>query len=435
MKFLTTIVFIFAFIANAEPAKLMGYYPDWGKWMTPKYTVDKIPYEKLTHILWSFVSPNADGSLRGDAVDSPSDLDSMVSLAHKANTKVILSLGGAGLCENFAAVSASESLRAIFINNLISFVNAHHLDGLDLDWEYSSVPVPAADTSAYTKLVHDLRAALPKDKSLSAAIPCSPYYGKYFSVEGFIDDLDWIGFMTYDITGSWDDLARFNSPLYPNPPNTTWSWEETATYWSGRNIDASKMVFGFASFGFDFGAATGPASSFNSNDVTYTSFAEVSKNPSWIIYFDSIAKVPYGISENRFVTFDNPESAAAKAEFVKENHYAGIMIWEISLDYIENEPQKNIEALASSLFGTSNAMIMQPIEKTPWLSYKNGLFMTNSNKHDFEVQIKTVNGKTIESFTLKTGKSVSLKKIPAGNYIAVSKYGRLNLSIGTQIFE
>ena len=71
-------------ISSAWAAPLfIGYYPDWGKWHKPAYTVEKVPYEKLTHVLWSFITPNTDGSLKGDAADDPSALDSMVTQSHR----------------------------------------------------------------------------------------------------------------------------------------------------------------------------------------------------------------------------------------------------------------------------------------------------------------------------------------------------------------
>ena len=147
--------------AWAEPL-FIGYYPDWGKWHKPAYTVDKVPYEKLTHVLWSFITPDTDGSLRGDAADDPSALDKMVALGHAAGTKVIVSLGGGGQSENFVPVASDDALRQKFIANLVQFVADHNLDGLDMDWEWEYNPVPDADTIAYNKLLTELRAALPK---------------------------------------------------------------------------------------------------------------------------------------------------------------------------------------------------------------------------------------------------------------------------------
>ena len=332
---LATIILAVAGVSSAWAAPLfIGYYPDWGKWHKPAYTVDKVPYEKLTHVLWSFITPNTDGSLRGDAAEDPSALDEMVTLAHAVGTKVIVSLGGGGQSENFVPVASDDALRGKFIANLVQFVADHNLDGLDMDWEWEYNPVPDADTIAYNKLLTELRAALPQGKTLSAALPCSQYYGKWFTPEVLVKNLDWFGFMTYDMTGDWDEKAMFDSPLYPHEGYTTWSWKQTLDYWKKRGVPTEKMVFGIPSFGFQFEGATGPGSDFTS--AKQVAYKDIVANTDWDFFYDSVAVEPYGVSSTGYVTFEDPHSAAIKSRWVKENGYAGIMVWEVSHDYIED---------------------------------------------------------------------------------------------------
>jgi len=357
MKKIAFSILAFAAFTSAWAAPLfIGYYPDWGKWHKPAYTVDKVPYEKLTHVLWSFITPNADGTLHGDAADDPSALDSMVTLAHAVGTKVIVSLGGGGQSDKFAPVAKDSTLRNKFIVNLVDYVKAHNLDGLDMDWEWEYNPVPEADTIAYNKLLTELRESLPKDKSLSAALPCSRYYGKWFTPEVLIKNLDWFGFMTYDMTGDWDEKALFDSPLYPHEGYTTWSWQETFDYWSKRGVPAEKMVFGIPSFGFQFEGATGPGSNFTKGKTKSLSYAQIVKNTDWEIHFDSVSVEPYAISENSYTTYEDPHSAAIKTRWVKENGYAGIMVWEVSHDYIEGVGNPILDSIAIVLRGTTTGI-------------------------------------------------------------------------------
>ena len=345
-KFALSILVFVAFCTAWAAPLFIGYYPDWGKWHKPAYTVDKVPYNKLTHVLWSFITPNTDGTLKGDAADDPSALDSMVTLAHAAGTKVIVSLGGGGQSETFVPVARDNTLRQKFVANLVQYVADHNLDGLDMDWEFDKVPVPEQDTTAYSKLLTELREALPKDKSLSAALPCSPYYGKWFTAEVLVKNLDWLGFMTYDMTGDWDEKAMFDSPLYPHEGYTTWSWKETFDYWSKRGVPAEKMVFGIPSFGFQFEGANGPGKNFTKGKTNTISYAQIAKNTDWVFHFDSVSAEPYGVTENSYVTFEDPHSAAIKSRWVKDNGYAGIMVWEVSHDYIEGVGNPILDSIA-----------------------------------------------------------------------------------------
>ena len=356
MKFLSILAFIGISSAWAAPL-FIGYYPDWGKWHKPAYTVDKVPYEKLTHVLWSFITPDTDGSLRGDAADDPSVLDEMVTLAHAVGTKVIVSLGGGGQSDNFVPVAKDDALRQKFVASLVQFVADHDLDGLDMDWEWEYNPVPDADTIAYNKLLTELRTALPEGKTLSAALPCSPYYGNFFTPEVLVKNLDWFGFMTYDMTGGWDDKARYDSPLYPRDGYTTWSWEETLEYWKKRGIPTEKMVFGVPSFGFEFQGATGPGSDFESGNAEQIAYKEIVAHTDWDFYFDSVAVEAYAVSPTSYTTFDSPHSAAIKTRWVKKNHYAGIMVWEVSHDYIEGVGNPILDSIAVVLRDSSTNAI------------------------------------------------------------------------------
>ena len=348
-KLALTILVFAAFCSTCAAPLFIGYYPDWGKWRKPAYTVDKVPYEKLTHVLWSFITPNTDGSLKGDAADDPSALDSMVTLAHAVGTKVVVSLGGGGQSENFVPVSKDNTLRQKFVANLVQFVADHKLDGIDMDWEWEYNPVPEADTIAYSKLLTELREALPKDKSLSAALPCSPYYGKWFTAEVLVKNLDWFGFMTYDMTGDWDDKAMFDSPLYPHEGYTTWSWEETRDYWKKRGVPTEKMVFGIPSFGFEFKGATGPGTDFTKGSAKQVPYKDIVTNTEWEYYFDSVSVEPYGVSSAGYVTFEDPHSSAVKSRWVKDNGYAGIMVWELSHDYIKDSGNPILDSIAIAL--------------------------------------------------------------------------------------
>lgn len=354
---------------------LAGYYPDWGVWNHPSYTVDLIPYKQLTHVLWSFVSPNEDGSLRGDAISNPGELDQMVQLAHAQGVKAILSLGGAGLCENFAPVSKDETLRAKFVKDLTEFVAAHNLDGVDMDWEYSKVPVASEDTAGYNKLLKDIRTSLPQGKTLSAALPCSDYYGKFFTAEVLVENLDWFGIMSYDITGDWDEKAMFDSPLLPNSKWTTWSWKQTAAYWTKRGVPASKLVMGVPSFGFVFYGATGPGSDFEKAEQV--SYADILKMADWQFFYDDVSKEPYGVTEDMFVTYEDARSSVEKAKWIVDNNYAGAMVWELSHDYTGEEQQPIISALSSVLL---DGTIPDRIIKTR----NAGVRVLNQGRHTYD---------------------------------------------------
>jgi chitinase len=168
--------------------------------------------------------------------------------------------------------------------------------------------------------------------------------------------------MTYDMTGDWDDKAMFDSPLYPHEGYTTWSWEETRDYWKNRGVPTEKMVFGIPSFGFQFDGATGPGTDFIKKTAKQVPYKDIVTNPEWEYYFDSVSVEPYGVSSTGYVTFEDPHSSAVKSRWVKENGYAGIMVWEVSHDYIEGTGNPILDSIEVVLRESATTAI-RPVSK------------------------------------------------------------------------
>src|SRR3984893_17784535 len=79
----------------ASPKRLLGYYPEWSKYNNPPYvySADQIPYNQLTHISHAFVllDSKANGTL---SVPRGFIEPALLSKAHAAGVKVLLSIGG-----------------------------------------------------------------------------------------------------------------------------------------------------------------------------------------------------------------------------------------------------------------------------------------------------------------------------------------------------
>ena len=169
--------------------KSVGYMPSWAG------NVTTIQYNKLTHINYSFVLPNANGSLQ--PVDQPGKLQQLVSLGHANNVKVLIAVGGwnNGNDSAFESLAANSGTRTTFVNNLVNFVNQYGLDGVDIDWEY---PDPGASANNFTLLMQQLSTAMhSRGKLLTAAVVSGGYTAEGVQpvVFGYVDFLN---IMLYD---------------------------------------------------------------------------------------------------------------------------------------------------------------------------------------------------------------------------------------------
>ncbi len=134
-------------------------------YVTGAAVASTIPYEKLTHINYAFLLPNEDGTFQ-ELVNTWL-IGQLVSLAHKQNVKVLISVGGWGLDQQFEKMAADPGTRAAFVQNLVKIVLQYQFDGADIDWEY---PDAGPSSQNFLTLMQEVRAALPKTSLLTAAV-------------------------------------------------------------------------------------------------------------------------------------------------------------------------------------------------------------------------------------------------------------------------
>ncbi|HSQ41794.1 MAG TPA: glycoside hydrolase family 18 protein, partial [Fibrobacteraceae bacterium] len=296
-------------------------------------------------------------------------------------------------------------------------------DGVDLDWEYSDTP-SEDDTAAYSALVREIRDSVGLGYSFSLALPSGPYYGKWFSVEGFIEAIDWIGVMTYDLTGDWDESAGYNSALYPHEGITSWSWEESMDYWTGRGIAKEKLYPGIASFGFLFTTCVGPGQDF-SGDVEYLTYAQILDSSSWNLYWDDTSKVPYALTPTGgYATFDNAASIALKLHWVIDNGYPGVILWELSQDYLEEGGHPILDSLATIRAEATAIQISTGTAASK--IHRNGqtFWIETYGMEPSSLSLYQLNGHLLRQVRGSSGLlRLDLRNIPEGPYFVVLRRG------------
>ena len=181
-----------------------------------------IPYDKLTHINYSFLTPNDDGTF--NPINNAWKLQQIVATGHSRNVKVLISVGGWGWDQQFETMAAKAESRNAFIQNLKAFVDQYQLDGADIDWEY---PDPGESSQNFLTLITELRMAMP-DKLLTAAVVA---YGDEYGLgipTGTFELFDFINIMTY-AGEDHGTMEQFNNGL---------------EYWSSRGLPKEKIVIG-----------------------------------------------------------------------------------------------------------------------------------------------------------------------------------------------
>jgi GH18 family chitinase/chitodextrinase len=276
---------LFLFGQSHAQFKVVGYFPSWSG------SVSSIQFSKLTHVNYSFLLPNYNGTFK--PLDNPSKLQSLVSAAKANNVKVLIAVGGWNIGEGggndggFETMAANASYRNAFVTNLINFVNQYNLDGVDMDWEY---PDPGASANNFATLMQQLSTELKaRGKLLTAAVVANGYTGGgvLSSVFNYVDFLNIMAYDANDFQHSTYDYAV-----------------QSLNYWVGRGLPKSKAILGVPFYG----------------RPSWESFAQLvarGANPN--------ADVFGNVGYNGIPTIKNKTNLA-------HDQGGGIMIWEISQD-------------------------------------------------------------------------------------------------------
>lgn len=374
----------------AQPCKeIVGYYPNW-QWYDRAKLVkpSTIAYSKYSVINYCFFKPEANGLisntdpwadenlLQGQINWSTSPTSyypntSIIDLAHNAGVKVMVSIGGWTLSDNFPAIAASAILRGKFASECNRLIKFYKFDGIDIDWEYPGYAAHSgtpADKVNFTLLLDQIRDSLNalgtlhnKYYKLSACFSADPQNMQNIEWNNVVPLLDMINLMSYDFFGAWDCKANHNSPLYapasgdPNFNCNNAFLNLVNTY----SVPSTKINLGVAFYGRSQMGATGLHQSTNCTENSAV-FADDQGTPLYynIIknmhlfdkFYDNVAKVPYlmgkssGSANGTFVSYDDKNAIGLKASYINTHNARGAIIWEITGDYIETSPGSGIIA-------------------------------------------------------------------------------------------
>lgn len=301
---------------------VMAFYPSW---KTSQKPINQIPFEKLTHIIYSFATPANEGEL--NTQDLNANIDALVTAAHAKGVRVYISIGGAGGSDLFPSMTADQRNRALFVDRISCYVKSHCLDGVDIDWEHwnGTDNVIASESNALVNLLKDLRAGLDDDIEISTDVFATNWFGKHY-LNQVADHVTYVNTMLYDLSGPWS--AEGPHSAYDQVINdgtgsaTINSWG--LMYWNGyRGWPKAKTIVGMPFYGRDFAVNNG-------DGVDYSAIVTRVGNAGGDINADKTGRTYY----------DGPATAARKAAYARDNGYAGVMFWELTGD--TNDAEKSL---------------------------------------------------------------------------------------------
>lgn len=294
------------------------------------------------------------------------NMDSWVSIREQnPHLKLMVSVGGWTWSKNFSNMARDEITRRTFANSAVKFLREYKLDGLDVDWEY---PVEGGeetnsrgpeDRENFSLLMNTVREALDTAGSedgkyylLTIASKESDSFVSNADLMNSVQYLDFINIMTYDYSGTWENNAFHNSPIYYDTkhPRSSAARNNVLGGLNGHlkgGVPTYKLVAGIPYYGKGWTGCKAPGEyqnctgflpgTFASNDNLFDFFdienKYLNKN-GYVRYWNDAAKVAYVYNEENgnFITYNDKTTMMYTSSLVKTLDIAGVMSWDISGD-------------------------------------------------------------------------------------------------------
>lgn len=274
----------------------VAYFTNWGIYAR-NYTPDKVPVDKLTHILYAFADNGEDGTVK--LTDTWSDIEKhypddswndvgknmygslkKLNIAKKKNRnlKIMLSIGGwtyTNTVKHFDTPASTSEGRKRFADSCVQMIKDYGFDGIDLDWEYPQNPEQGEQL---VMLLQEIRHAMdayaqtiaggdtPPHFQLSIAAPAGKSNYQNLPLNRLAAVLDFINLMAYDYSGSWDNATGHQANLYASkscPQCTPFDSQSVIDAYGAAGVPSNKLVLGMPLYGRAFTNTSGVGATFN----------------------------------------------------------------------------------------------------------------------------------------------------------------------------
>ncbi|HQI48329.1 MAG TPA: glycosyl hydrolase family 18 protein [bacterium] len=365
---------------------VIGYYQSWQWQKSPALLSPRhIPYDKLTVINYSFFYPLESGEIVGmDPVadrylltgkkEAPSPVidtgGSLIALAKRHGTRVVLSIGGWDNSSNFPQVAADPLKRANFAHWCVKHIRQYGFDGIDVDWEFPGYvrhKGTSQDRENFTLLLQTVRDSLQtlgkrtgEHYLLSISLPAAASHLVDLEVQKISAISDYINIMTWDLFGPGGKTSNHNSALYGPSQGDSARCLDGAfkLYHVAHGVPADKINLGAAFYGHSYmqcnkiyGEHQGADTClFREQDgIPYAQIAE--KLDLFERFWDPKAQAPYLVSDSlkMLISLDDEESVALKADYVIQNKAGGLIVWPLLGDRLPDGKTPLLDAIYTRL--------------------------------------------------------------------------------------
>jgi chitinase len=306
--------------------------------------IEGLDFKLYTHLCHAFVTADETGKLKPNNRVPSREL---TTAAHQAGVRVLLSLGGWGWDEQFAAMMRDHEAEERYVAAVLEMVDQFDYDGVDLDWEY---PDTEEEVVNFERLARRFRRDLDalgatKERAmlLTMAASASPSTLRWLRSEFLLETMDWVNVMTYDYAGVFTNFAGHHAPLFDSskqPADGKASIERTMQYLlEERKLPANRLALGLPLYGKGFAVAEPYASTIDAPKRRaaggdYRRLADLIEKQGWRRTWDDETKTPWLHSPDgdQVIGYDDAESLVLKTAWANEHGLRGVFFWEVGAD-------------------------------------------------------------------------------------------------------
>lgn len=258
--------------------------------------------------------------------------------------KIILSIGG-WEADGFSQSAETEEGRKKWARSVILLMEKYGFDGIDVDWEYpcsdkAGIRAIPEDKENFTLLLKEMRdqmGVFEEYKTLSIAAGALKSYIADTHMKEVAQLLDYVQMMSYDLFGGWDVVTGHHAALYASQEGVANS-HEIIQMFINEGVPVEKIVMGAAFYTREWkgvassvpGSGVKGAGGNHSYDKVLGLLAN--KKSGYKKYWDDKAKAAYLYNGDIFMSYEDEEALAYKAEYVKDKNMYGMMYWEYGQD-------------------------------------------------------------------------------------------------------
>jgi chitinase len=329
--------------ASASGRWVTGYWVGYQRDLYPETAVD---FSRLTHLIVGALGVSTAGKVTTDffldPTTGPQVAKTLATRAHQAGRTALLMVGGAGQRDNLVGATAPATVGTT-VTNLLAAVDNLGYDGLDIDWE----PLVDSDKPQILALLQKLRAARP---GLVLTFPVgwsNAFDGTgawYATVAPLVDQ---VNIMSYEMAGNWGGWQSWHQAALAGEGGThPTSIAAVVSKYRGLGLPAAKLGVGLGFYGSCWRGPTAPLQSPGSgvvasdNTMSYANIV-ASYAPKGTYTWDPTASAGYlsfasatGPAGCTMISYEDPQSIAAKGAYVQSQGLGGAMIWTVNQGHL-----------------------------------------------------------------------------------------------------